>query len=288
MAGEEGGHLLLLQRVNEAELENVRLLGASLQDVQEGEGGKAGGDHPLGGISVLEGSVEGDELLLFRQRAQLLQGPSFEGEDRVGQGDVGSSGGAEEGGARTPLRGPGCEVHPGLGVTDMGREAEDHGHPPLSGEEGRSQEEVVALLGGGWFEERSVGHPGEVTVVLLVLGGVGSRVVPENDHEASGQFHQGELNKGVGGDVEADALEEDDREMSVQGGSEGYLQGHLLVGGEFEAERASLLGKGLDRLGDLRSGGPWIGRDGANPRLHHGPYQGRVPHHDLREGAGKK
>ena len=120
-------------------------------------------------------------------------------------------------------------------------------------------------------------------VVLFILGGVGTRIIPQDHHHAADDIHVVELHKGVRRHIEPDAFKKYRCQVPVDRSAVGDLRGHLLVGGKLEIKGSFLRRDGLDGRGNLRRGRSRIGCHHTGTRFDHGPDQSGIAHDDLRE-----
>ena len=113
--------------------------------------------------------------------------------------------------------------------------------------------------------------------VLLVLGGVHAGIVGHADDHAGVDPRVGDGKQGVGGHVHPHVLHDAGAALACQGGAEGHLHGHLLVGGPLAVDL--VVPGGL--LGDLRTGGARITGNQAASGLVQPPGHRLISQHQL-------
>ena len=149
------------------------------------------------------------------------------------------------------------EGNEALGVRDAGGGADHDGHIELLGKIVGSLHEVQAFLGIGGLEHSDLGSLGIVAVVLLVLGGVHTRVVGGDDDHAAADAVVGSGEDGVGGDVDADVLHGAKAADAGDACAVGDFRCDLFVRGPLAVQGILVLGQVLKNLG---AGGAGIRR----------------------------
>ena len=168
-------------------------------------------------------------------------------------------------------------LHQGLGVGHPGAHLDDDRAVIFLGDLIGLLGEGQGLGGVGGLQHGDFRRLGVVAGVLLVLGGVHPRVVGHHDDHARVHASVGHGEQGVGGHVQAHVLHAAEGALSRQGGAEGGLHGHLLVGGPLAVDVVKLGGL----LGDLGAGGAGVAGDHAAPRLIQSTGNGGVAQHQL-------
>ncbi len=222
-----------------------------LADEAGGEGiganAKVGGNR-FAGLEIIEevvGGHAGEEVAGASRRGvehQLVEGIAFGPADDIGlfaselvvahagigrqQGPLGRELRGLEGVGRTTL----ADLHAAAAVGEPGHEPEHHGHLDALGQLEGGTGHVVAFLLRGRLEARDEREVRVHAAVLLVLAGVHAGIVGDRDDQAAFDAGDGRVHKRVGGDIEANVLERDQRASSGVADAEGLLEGDLFVG----------------------------------------------------------
>ena len=134
----------------------------------------------------------------------------------------------------------------------MGREPQNDRHVIFPGQSCRFLVKSVHFRRIRWLQQRCVAHVGKVPVVLLVLGGICTRVITQNHHHPTDDVHETELNKGIGSHIQSHALEKYSRQMPIDGSTKRHFRCNLFIGRKFKIERPIFPGYGPDGCGNFR------------------------------------
>ena len=169
------------------------------------------------------------------------------------------------------------DAHQAARVREARGAAHDHGSvETLAQLEGEARE-IERLLGVGGLQHRNVRELAEEARVLLVLRAVDARIVADHQHQAPVDADVGHRHQRVGRDVQAHVLHGRECAHSGEGGPDGHVAGHLLVGRPLRVQVfGRVLGQALQDLGARRSR---VGRRHPHARLPGAPRDRLVPHH---------
>ena len=241
------GNLPLRQGPDHAQLQDGVCIAAGLLHVLIASGG--GDDAHFAVLSGLH-PVDGGGLRPFGDLPQALLHNGMAALGVAGHHDVlGSIFLVGLPGRRYPLTG----LHDALGVGHAGTHLHDNRGVKILRQIIGQFCKFQRLGGVAGLQHGELGGPGVVAGVLLVLGGVHSRVVGHGDNHAAVDAGVGDGEQGVGGNVEPHVLHAAEAAAARQRRAEGGFHGHLFIGGPLGVD-LRILCRGLGDLGTRRAG----------------------------------